>query len=261
MLMELIFLGTGTSQGVPIIAQPEGMLDLSNPKNWRTRCSVHVIMDGVAFQVDAAPEFRLQCIREDIRRLDYFLLTHSHADHILGMDDLRRFCDLSPSKNVPVYCEPADAERVRTIYPYAIHDVPVASGYPAFRLYDMPACLDLPCGTVRKTCLPHGNFEVNGYIFTERSSGRKIAYYTDCARITEEAEALARGADIVVLDALRPQPHPAHMSISEAIAAAQRIGAPQTYLTHLTGLIDHDVDQAKLPEGIFYAWDGLRLSC
>jgi phosphoribosyl 1,2-cyclic phosphate phosphodiesterase len=258
--MELIFLGTGTSQGVPMIAQPEGMLDINNSKNWRTRSSVHVVMDGVHIQVDASPEFRLQCLREDITQMDYFLLTHSHADHILGMDDLRRFCDLSDTGNLTIYCEPADGQRVLDIFPYAVRDTPVAPGYPAFVLKDMPDVLDLECGTISKTVLPHGNFKVNGYVFTERSSGKKIAYYTDCVRVPGEAEQLAKGSDVVVLDATLHKPHPAHMSIAQACDAALRIGAPKTYFTHMSFYIDHDVAQSKLPEGIYFAWDGLRLT-
>ena len=98
MAMEIIFMGTGTSQGVPMIAHDPEKLDLQNPKNWRSRSSIHVVMDGCHIQVDAAQEFRLQCIQNNIQQIDYFVLTHGHADHILGMDDLRRFCD---GENMP----------------------------------------------------------------------------------------------------------------------------------------------------------------
>lgn len=100
--MEITFLGTGTSQGVPMIAHSNEGCDLANPKNWRTRCSIHVVMDGYHYQVDASPEFRLQCLRNQIEQIDYFILTHRHSDHIMGMDDLRRFCDLRDFSSLPV---------------------------------------------------------------------------------------------------------------------------------------------------------------
>ena len=139
--MELIFLGTGTSQGVPMIAHPDGGCDLSNPKNWRTRSSIHVEMGGHHIQVDAAPEFRMQCIQNQIDRVDTFILTHSHADHIMGMDDLRRFCDLKGGVALPVYSSEDGVRRIREIFPYAIMERPRVSGYPAFKLESMPATL------------------------------------------------------------------------------------------------------------------------
>lgn len=257
--MEVIFMGTGTSQGVPMIAHPNDGCDLANPKNWRTRSSIHVVMDGYHVQVDATPEFRLQCIRNDITRMDTFILTHGHADHIMGMDDLRRFCDLRDFSAVPVYSTEAGLQRIREVYPYAIRDTPVRKGYAAFQLHIMPAVMETPGGTIRSVRLPHGGLEVLGLVFEERSSGRKFAYYNDCKEVGPEARALAAGADAIALDGLRPQPHPTHMSIDEAVATAQAIAAPQTWLTHMTFQVDHETTQAALPPGIFLAWDGLRL--
>ena len=259
--MELIFLGTGTSQGVPMIAQKkDALIDMKNPKNWRTRTSAHVIMDGLHIQIDAAQEMRLQCVREDITSIDLFILTHGHADHILGMDDLRRFCELKGDAALTVYSTPQGLERVRAIFPYAIGDKPASHGYPAFSLHEMPALLDLPQGRIETTLLPHGPVETLGLVFTEASSGRKIAYYTDCVNIPSEALELAQGADIAVLDALRPRKHPTHMNTEKALEAAATIGAKQTYFTHMTYEIDHDTAQNTLPDSIAYAWDGLHVS-
>lgn len=257
--MEVVFLGTGTSQGVPLIGCDCAVCRSTDPRNRRTRTSVHVVMDGLHIQVDAAPEFRLQCLREDIRRLDLFILTHGHSDHIVGMDDLRRYCDLLGGGAIDVYSTPAGLERVRAIYPYAILDRPLVKGYPAFRLKPMPGTLELPEGTIRSTVLPHNTVDTLGLVFTERSSGRKFAYYTDCKSVPEEAVALARGADAVVLDGLRPTPHPGHLSIDEAVVVAKRIGSPETRLIHLTHLTDHESAEAGLPAGIGLAYDGLRL--
>jgi phosphoribosyl 1,2-cyclic phosphate phosphodiesterase len=258
--MEVIFLGTGTSQGVPMIACDCAVCRSSDPRNHRTRASIHVIMDGLHVQVDAAPEFRLQCLREDIRQLDFFILTHGHADHIVGMDDLRRYCDLIGGEALKVYSTEEGMGRVLAMYPYAMTERPIAKGYAAFRLESMPECLDLPQGTIHSTLLPHGGVNTLGLVFCERSSGRKLVYYTDCKRVPHAAVDLARGADVVVLDGLRPLPHPSHLSIDEAVAVAREIAAPRTLLTHLTHLSDHAALAAALPAGIAPAYDGLRVS-
>ncbi len=257
--MEVIFLGTGTSQGVPMIACGCAVCASPDPRNHRTRTSIHVVMDGLHVQVDAAPEFRLQCLREKIEKLDLFILTHGHADHIAGMDDLRRFCDLIGGEALTVHTTEEGMGRVLAMYPYAMAERPIAKGYAAFKLVDMPPVLDLPQGTIQSTLLPHGGINTLGLVFTERSSGKKFVYYTDCKRVPREAIAFARGADAVVLDGLRPLPHPSHLSVEEAVAVAREIGAPRTLLTHLTHLSDHMALAAALPRGVEPAFDGLRL--
>jgi phosphoribosyl 1,2-cyclic phosphate phosphodiesterase len=257
--MEVIFLGTGTSQGIPMIACGCAVCTSADPRNQRSRVSIHVVMGGLHLQVDAAPEFRLQCLRERIGWIDRFILTHGHADHIAGMDDLRRYCDLLGGVALPVYSTDEGLGRVRTMYPYAMAERPVMKGYAAFNLQPMPAMLDLPQGTVESVRLPHGGVETLGLVFTERASGRKFAYYTDCKSVPPAAVTLARGADAVVLDGLRPLPHPTHMTIDEAVAVAREIAAPRTFLTHLTHLTEHAALAASLPPGIAPAHDGLRL--
>ena len=257
--MEVLILGTGTSQGVPMIACPCDVCTSSDPHNRRTRTSIHVVMDGLHVQVDAAPEFREQCLRLGVNRLDLFILTHGHSDHIAGMDDLRRFCDLLGGSALTVYSTDEGMSRVIAIYPYAIMERPVVRGYPAFNLREMPAVLELEQGTIRSTLLPHGGIQVLGLVFEERSSGKKFVYYTDCKRVPREAVALARGADAVVLDGLRPEPHPTHLSTDEAIIVAHEIGAPITYLTHLTHAVDHAPFEENLPSNVRLAYDGLRL--
>ncbi len=258
--MEVIFLGTGTSQGVPMIACGCAVCTSGDPRNHRTRASIHVVMDGLHIQVDAAPEFRLQCLREKIDWVDLFILTHGHADHVVGMDDLRRFCDLRSGNALNVYTTDEGMSRVLSIYPYAIMERPIVKGYAAFKLLQMPEILELPQGTITSTLLPHGGVNTLGLIFWERSSGKKFVYYTDCKRVPREAVAFARGAEVAVLDGLRPQPHPSHMTIDEAVAVAGDIGAPRSFLTHLTHLTDHEAGNAALPAGITLAHDGLRLS-
>jgi phosphoribosyl 1,2-cyclic phosphate phosphodiesterase len=257
--MEVIVLGSGTSQGVPMIGCSCAVCTSADPRNRRTRTSIHVVMDGLHVQVDAAPVFRLQCVKEGVDRLDVFILTHGHADHVAGMDDLRRFCDQRAGEALTIHTTEVGKARVRAIYPYAVTDRAVIRGYPAFRLADMPAVMELPAGTIHSTLLPHGDTETIGLVFTEKSSGAKFAYYTDCKRLTPEAVALARGARAAIIDGLRPLPHPSHMSIDEAVEAGRGLGAGKVWLTHLTHLTDHAQTEAALPEGFGLAYDGLRL--
>jgi phosphoribosyl 1,2-cyclic phosphate phosphodiesterase len=257
--MELLFMGTGTSQGVPMIACTCAVCASTDPRNRRTRTSAHVVLGDTRVQIDAGPEFRVQCLEHRVSWIDAFILTHGHADHITGMDDLRRFCDLHGGSALAVYSTQEGLHRVRAMFPYADGDSPRQSGYPAFRLQHMPSLLQLPGGTVRSVLLPHGPVEVLGLVFEERGTGRRVAYYTDCKELTPEAEELARGADLIVLDGLRPEPHPTHMHLDAAISAALRLRGGRTFLTHLTHSVDHDTWSRRLPPGVELAHDGLRI--
>ena len=258
--MKAVFLGTGTSQGVPMIAQPKEGCDLSNSKNWRTRCSIHIEMGANHIQVDAGPEFRMQCVQNEILSVDTFLLTHAHADHIMGMDDLRRFCDLNGGFAIPVYSTEEGLERVASIFPYAICDKPISVGYPAFTLKKMPDRLELAGGIIESTLLPHGSVDVLGLVFTEKVTGCRLAYFTDCKMLTEAAYHLADSVDVLIIDGLRPNSHPTHMNIDEAVAAAQKVNAPKTYLTHMSHGVDYESTEASLPKNISLAYDGLVLN-
>lgn len=231
-----------------------------DPRDRRTRTSIHVVMDGYHVQVDAAQEFRLQCLAQNIRWIDLVILTHGHADHILGMDDMRRFCDLLGFEALPLYSTADGLDRIRSIYPYAVLDRPLVRGYPAFQLHEMPVLLETLGGTIRRVLLPHGAIQVLGLIFEEKSSGKRFTYFTDCKRVGPEERDFARGSDLVVLDALRQEPHPSHMNIAEATETALDIAAPATYLTHLTHTVSHEADGKKLPPHVFFAYDGLRIT-
>lgn len=243
-----------------IAHDPGDACDLSDKRNWRTRTSAHIRMGGLAIQIDAAPEFRMQCIANQIDWIDLFFLTHGHSDHVMGMDDLRRFIDLRDGRALPVYSTAEGLERVSSVFPYAIRAKPEFKGYPAFSLQPMPAQLETSAGLIRSTLLPHGRVQVMGLVFEEAGTGKRLAYYTDCSHITPEALELARGADIVVLDGLRPMPHPTHMTIQQAVEAAFEIGAAKTYLTHMTYMVDHKRDGGKLPENVAFAHDGLKVT-
>ena len=254
-------MGTGTSHGVPMIGCDCNICTSDNPKNRRTRTSIHVRMGDYAVQVDISPEFRLQCVAHKVEHIDWVILTHAHADHVAGMDDLRRFVDFRNGEGVPVYAFDEVLERMRLMYPYAVRDRPEFRGYPAFipHSVDRHSKLEFPWGTLETTVLPHGRFEVMGLVFTETSTGKKFTYYTDCKSVSEEARELAQNSDLVVLDGLRHDPHPTHMSIEEALEVAESIAAPQTYFIHMTHHVDHDEVDSQLPDGINLSYDGLRV--
>lgn len=260
--MKITFLGTGTSQGVPMLAHPNEGLDLNNPKNWRTRSSIHVELGETHVQIDASPDFRSQCLKEAIDWVDLVIITHAHSDHILGMDDLRRYCTLLGETAMPVYATPETLKRVQEIFPYAIREKPEYAGYPAFSLEAMPEApekLVVPGGTIYATRLPHGSMETLGLVLEEAKTGKRVAYYCDCKRLTPTARKIAEGVDLLILDGLRPQEHPTHLSIPEAVEEARTLGMPRTWLTHMCHLADHDTAEATLPENIRLAYDGLTV--
>jgi len=249
--MRITFLGTGTSHGVPKVGCSCPVCVSEDEKNKRYRSSILIEHDGYRYVVDTGPEFRLQMIRAHITHLDGVLYTHCHADHINGIDDLRVFCAEGP---LDVYGSEAVIDTLNTRFAYAVGKNPYRGGLPQLHAHVIPR-EGLNLAGVH--CIPvpviHGCKSIYGYRIGP------FAYLTDCKTIPEESYALLEGLEVVVLDTLRYESHPTHMNVAEAVAAAQRIGAGRTYLTHISHRLEHNTFDADLPENIHPAYDMMML--
>ncbi len=255
--LAITFLGTGTSQGVPFVACDCGVCQSPDSRDKRLRSSILVQAEDVTFLVDTTPDFRAQALRHNLRRLDAAVYTHSHTDHVAGFDDLRRFCELS-DRPMPVYASPHTMADLRRIFYYAF------DGQHAFRTYIRPepheisAPFSLGSVEVIPAEVPHGRMLVNGYIFAR--GGRKLAaYFSDCHHVPPDVIAQIRDIPALIIDALRHEPHPSHLSLSEALAAADEARAARTWLTHIGHDLGHEATESILPPEVRLAYDGLRI--
>jgi phosphoribosyl 1,2-cyclic phosphate phosphodiesterase len=255
--LEILFLGTGTSHGVPMIGCDCAVCTSEDARDKRLRSSIQVRTPEMVIQVDTTPDFRTQCLRENIRHIDAVVYTHSHTDHILGFDDLRRFCDMQ-EKDMPVYGSPRTISDLKRVFDYAF------SGDFRFKNYIRPdphvieGPFRLGETEITPVSLPHGRMDTTGLIFSR--GGRKLfAYFTDCAAVPDEVIAVTAGVEVLVLDALRYVPHPTHMSVEQALNASARIGPQRTYFTHLSHDLGQVATEKQLPENVRLAYDGLRI--
>ena len=252
--MQVLFLGTGTSHGVPMIGCDCAVCRSDDPRNRRTRASVLLRERGAALLIDASTDLRQQVLRHAIQRLDAILLTHSHADHVLGLDDVRAFSGRQNAP-VPVYADAETLKVVRRNFEYAFREPSGPAGWdvPRLRSFEMDGCAEI-CG-VPVTAVPifHGRRAILGY----RIGG--LAYLTDCSGVPEESFQLLGGLDTLVVGAVRLDPHPTHFTLSEALALVERLKPRRAYFTHISHRLDHAAVEAGLPPDVRLAYDGLEV--
>jgi len=254
--LTLTFLGTGTSQGVPMIGCDCEVCRSPDPRDQRLRSSIYVETPECSFVVDTGTDFRTQALREDIRRVDAVVFTHSHTDHIMGFDDLRRFSHARGS--MPVYAPAETMRDLERVFRFAFN----TSNPVPYYLKPEPHVIDGPfqLGETLVTPLPvpHGESIVNGYLFS-RADQKLVAYLSDCSVVPDPIIDLIAGVKVLIIDALREKPHPTHLSVGQALDVAVRVQPEATYFTHIC----HDLPQSaesRLPKGVRIAYDGLRLS-
>jgi phosphoribosyl 1,2-cyclic phosphate phosphodiesterase len=257
--MKVTFLGTGTSQGVPLVACDCAVCRSPDPRNQRYRTSIYVETGAQRIVVDTTVDFRWQCLDFDVRRVDAVLITHCHADHVMGLDDIRRFNSLQRGP-IPLYAAPADLERLRTIFPYAIREAPEYPGYPCLHGHAVTGPFHLGETKITPVPLPHGKAQVTGYVFQENGAP-KCAYFTDCNAVAPGCVESIRGVPVLILDALRENPHPTHLSFRQALEVARQAGARKTYFIHMCHEVDHEQASRALPPGIELSYDGLQIEC
>ena len=251
---KLIFLGTGTSVGVPVVGCGCDVCASSDPRDKRLRTSVAVGLPGGTLLVDTTPDLRTQLLRAEIGRVDAVLYTHDHVDHVYGLDDVRPLCTWA-GRSMPVFCEERVERRIRRAFDYAFETAPApGGGIPRLEFERITSApFELLGARVVPLRLRHGVFDVLGFRFGD------LAYCTDTNQIPDETWPLLAGLDTLVLDCLRPARHPTHFSLAEALAVAARVAARRTLLTHMGHELGHAVTSATLPAGVELAYDGLEL--
>lgn len=253
---QFVFLGTGTSHGIPVIGCQCATCASPDPKNQRTRCGVVLGLPEGNLLVDTPPDLRTQLLRERIGLIHAVLYTHEHADHLFGLDDLRIFAQYL-DRDLPVYCDDHVEQRIRKIFDYAFD--PVTREYPAGGIPRLELCristepVEILGAQVIPIPLRHGRYPVLGFRFGN------VAYCTDTNGIPAESMTLLQGLDVLILDCLRRTPHPTHFGLEEAVAAAGQIAARRTLFTHLCHDLEHEATNAVLPPGMEVAYDGMRV--
>ncbi len=254
--MRVTFLGTGTSYGVPMPGCDCAVCRSPDPRDKRFRTAMLVEAGELALLIDTPPDLRSQCIIYGIRRIDAVLMTHAHADHVFGFDDLRPFTNRMPEP-MPVWASAGTARTLRRIFDYL--DQPPIPGTSLARIRLRTADGPFDFLGVRLTPLPaeHGRADMIGWKI-EHAQHAFVAI-PDCKHLPAETLALCRGADLAAIDALRIRPHPTHMNFDEAVAALREIRAKRSLVIHLCHEVSHAQAESILPEGLAAAHDGLRI--
>lgn len=250
--LTVTILGSGTSSGVPVIGCDCPVCRSDDPHDRRDRASILLNWSGHNVVVDTGPEFRLQVLRENVRSLDAILVTHEHADHIYGLDDVR-FYTLNGG-SMPLYADRRTVDYVRSVFPYIFDGSHTKGTFrPSIVTHCVTGAFELFGETVIPIPVLHGSMPILGFRV------RDFAYVTDCSAIPPESENMLRGVETLVLGALRHRPHPTHFSLNQAIEAARRIGPRMTYFTHIGHELQHNATNTSLPAGFALAYDGLTI--
>jgi phosphoribosyl 1,2-cyclic phosphate phosphodiesterase len=251
--MRLTILGSGTSMGVPVVGCTCPVCLSDDPRNWRTRTSALVELGGLRLLFDAGPDFRTQALACHIDALDAVLLTHSHYDHVAGLDDLRPLAD--PLEPMPIYGTSHTLSGVRERFSYAFSEMPTSTTRPALELVPVRPYEPFMVGGI--DVMPfeviHGSWTITGYRI-----GR-LGYVTDASALPVASRELLHNLDVLVLNALRFVPHPTHFSLGQAMEVVDEVRPRQTFLVHLNHAFDHATVNAFLPPGVRLAYDGLRV--
>lgn len=251
--IRITVLGSGTSSGVPTIGCPCAVCASEDPRDKRLRPSILVRYDGHGVLIDTGPDFRAQALRARIERIDAILYTHSHADHILGLDDVRPF-NYRQRQEIPIYAMPETLDAIRRVFRYAFDEAPTESSKPRLNLNEINGSpLELFGVKFLPIELLHGKSKVLGFRFGA------AAYLTDHSEIPEESKAKLRGLDVLFLDALRHRPHPTHSTVERSVEWVRELAPRRAYFTHICHDLPHAATEAALPENVHLAYDGLEL--
>jgi|SRR5690606_10705891 len=252
--MTITFLGTGTSQGIPIIGSDHPVCKSEDPRDKRLRVSVLISWKNYNYVIDCGPDFRQQMLANPIDRLDGILFTHEHADHTAGIDDIRPF--FFRQGDIPIYAHPRVLRSLKKRFDYIFADQDRYPGAPAVQVHEVGKDDLLPLGDL--TVLPiearHNRLQVFGYRFGD------FVYLTDVKRVDPAEIKKIKGAKVLVVNALRVEAHHSHFNLEEALDFARTVGAEKTYFTHISHMLGfHAEVEAKLPDTVHLAYDNLKI--
>lgn len=257
MTRELILLGTGTSVGVPVVGCRCAVCQSSNPRNHRMRTGVLVRAAKGDFLIDTPPELRLQLLREHVEIVHAAVFTHSHADHIFGLDDLRIF-GYRLDRAIRLYCEEPVERQLRMAFSYAFEPPDPEAHHFAVPKLAFERITSEPFEILGQTIVPirlmHGKLPVLGFRLND------VAYCTDVSLVPAESSALLEGLDTLVIDALRDQPHPTHFSVAQALEVIERVRPRRAYFTHVSHSLEYEATNARLPKNVELSYDGQRIA-
>lgn len=250
--MRVVVLGSGTSAGVPTLGCRCSVCTSSDYRNRRMRAAIYIEHEGLRLLVDCGPDFRTQALSNGIHDLDALLLTHTHSDHVNGLDDLRAY-NMIHKHPIDVYASAPALDDIRTRFAYCFQPPPVGGGIPELHLKEIQPGKPQRIGPLE--VLPLGVMHGRAPILAFRFG--PFAYLTDVSAVPEETVAALQGVQVLITSALRHRPHPTHMSLGEALELTERIRPRRTWFTHMSHDLEHAATNAQLPPGIQLAYDGL----